>query len=1348
MHDRLERGEHDDALTRAYRVRPDCEAGLRNKYFVETCTQAPAEIHLSKGIPKIDDMRRNKMTKGKWLSRVLHVTIALSFVLGALVVAPSVSADPGTSKWEKQGTPTEDDKVILPGSDILDFDVAGDGETIYAIGTWYDSCGSSNWWIDPGELPTPPFGPADLWTNYHFPKLWKSTDGGITWSDKTSKVLDSKNLPDLDPTDTDDWEDFTFFSNVSVAPDDPDFVVVAGWGYNLTATPDLDDPNYVPVVVGSNDGAGKFYYMGCSTVSGIITALDVSMEVDDKHSIAVGTWDWEFESPMGDNSGGGGGTGTYDLNNATVWRYDAGGYWSAYWADTSSLDGWYYCDAIVDIEFSPNFDVDDTVVVLAIGDVNDPDANEGDDDAPHAFADGVDQGPGDATADGDSVNDYSAFMIQAGTWNSIDAWNAEAEFDNYPVVIMNDDYAIVSPIDINIGSEWDAHGLIVRNVGDIDLPMDYMGDDTSDRKVMVAVNGVEMNLTDDPDAVVDDGGFMFWVENTTISLELLDHEDNPYIASIDYYGNIDMEGRTMVGLMFPKTWRYHEVMDFFESGGTNPALGCCNGVGVLYSETTDVCCPDWDWSCKPPTGQFNATVMMNPDGDWAFASTMGASYLTWGGWWSDESAFSLSGHVEDLGKAWNQSALIDTDIDFISDVAVTSDPDGDDVCSPSCSCIYLATINTDFERGEEGKICDCDSIWRSCDGGDTWLRIWNKALAGSIMDPSGMVAWGQGPIEWMELGLPPGDEEPEVIYMADLGTETIWMAEDTGACCPAGLGCWTDRNTGLDEIADFAVLDETTLYCVDLTSGDLVKSTTKGRHWSSTEDSEVCDDDNEWAHDIICWGDWVVLGGSEGTVSYSDDGGDSFSVLDDIGDGYVHVAFDSYFDDNGYVYAAVGWGDNGIYRTTIDDADFKDMDACTEVDYFGIVVGDADGNPMTSSSTGGVLYASYNGSEGGDCKTSGVARILNPASQNCCGTLGWDYLFDNLCEYESFANEPTDIELCGDASGGATTIFAIGVQPYLGDSYYDGWCDCYTEFCDSCDGRLWKFNDVFSKSGPELIGVADGATIPSDPCDCVNEDFVLEWDRLCDACEYDIEIAIDEGFKHKVWKTSTICAEWSSASCVEHDACGLGVLAFCGDEGTFYKPSDPCAPSIVVPQGTLDCNQQYWWRVRARAAETGEAYRSWWSDKWSFTVAVGPDGAIKLTAPDDGATNVPLESIVFTWTAVADADSYEMVLMDSSGAEIASNSGDVTSFVLTSKLDYDSAYMWQVKAMKGSNVLSESGVSTFRTMMQPTDPPEIPETVINFPEPAGTPSWVWVVIALAAILIIVVIVLIFRTRRV
>ncbi len=64
-----------------------------------------------------------------------------------------------------------------------------------------------------------------------------------------------------------------------------------------SAVPANGERHYVPVVVGSNDGADKFYWMGCGNAVGFITALDVSMEVSGKHNIAVGTWDWEAESP-------------------------------------------------------------------------------------------------------------------------------------------------------------------------------------------------------------------------------------------------------------------------------------------------------------------------------------------------------------------------------------------------------------------------------------------------------------------------------------------------------------------------------------------------------------------------------------------------------------------------------------------------------------------------------------------------------------------------------------------------------------------------------------------------------------------------------------------------------------------------------------------------------------------------------------------------------------------------------------------------------------------------------------------------------------------------------------------
>ena len=286
------------------------------------------------------------MTRGKWLHRLLSATVTLSFVLSVVVVAPSVSADSGTSEWQKQATPTEDDLVLLPGSDVIDFDVTDtDGTTIYAIGTWYSECGDE--WSDGA------YGPDDLYTDNHFPKLWKSEDGGITWDDITDEVIDATNLPDIED-DGEEWNDFTFFTAVSAAPDDPDFVVVAGWGYDSSAAA---GEQYVPVVVGSNDGGDDFSYMGCSTVTGMITCVDVSMEVDDTHSIAVGTWDWENEVATG-----------YANDSGAIWRYDAGGYWSAYWADATTYDGWYPVDAVIDLEFSPNFDVDDSIIAqISVG---------------------------------------------------------------------------------------------------------------------------------------------------------------------------------------------------------------------------------------------------------------------------------------------------------------------------------------------------------------------------------------------------------------------------------------------------------------------------------------------------------------------------------------------------------------------------------------------------------------------------------------------------------------------------------------------------------------------------------------------------------------------------------------------------------------------------------------------------------------------------------------------------------------------------------------------------------------------------------------------------------------------
>ena len=138
-------------------------------------------------------------------------------------------------------------------------------------------------------------------------------------------------------------------------------------------------------------------------------------------------------------------------------------------------------------------------------------------------------------------------------------------------------------------------------------------------------------------------------------------------------------------------------------------------------------------------------------------------------------------------------------------------------------------------------------------------------------------------------------------------------------------------------------------------------------------------------------------------------------------------------------------------------------------------------------------------------------------------------------------------------------------------------------------------------------------------------------------------------------------------------------------------------------------------------------------------MAAGPSSAIDSTTPSNGASNVPISGVVFTWSSVPDAATYDFTLTDASGASVDSASGLTgTSYTCSVSLTNDASYTWQVVAKDAAgHALSTSSESTFRTA--PTAPVVPPPT---------TPVWVWVVIAIGAILVIVTLVLIFRTRRV
>ena len=270
-----------------------------------------------------------------------------------------------------------------------------------------------------------------------------------------------------------------------------------------------------------------------------------------------------------------------------------------------------------------------------------------------------------------------------------------------------------------------------------------------------------------------------------------------------------------------------------------------------------------------------------------------------------------------------------------------------------------------------------------------------------------------------------------------------------------------------------------------------------------------------------------------------------------------------------------------------------------------------------------------------DVTTSGVARNLDPCETDCCGAETWDYLVCGLNlqggSGEFFDAQPTSLRICGCLSIDTNSVlYAIDTDWY---NVIDG------SGSNSSWGQLWSYEDCAAKIGPTLTAPADGAVLDCEPCaGCDAANFTLKWERMCEACSYDIVIMDSTG--------NTI-VEW-----VDIDITG-----------------DP--PTLFV-DGTLDgdyyyleCGESYTWKVR-EANTACECVHSPWSETWSFTVAVGAADAIQLLAPEKGAMGTPIENIGFSWTGVRNATSYSFVLSPNANLAGALVSQDMSTTALTS----------------------------------------------------------------------------------
>ncbi|MBC8274340.1 MAG: hypothetical protein H8E40_05145 [Chloroflexi bacterium] len=231
------------------------------------------------------------------LSILLIVALLLSLI-PSMSVRP-VSAHPGKMTWSIVDTPSTGNNIIVSPSEVNVIAIGFDDRTFYAVDI-------------PGD---PPGG------TYPDGKLYKSTDGGVTWTVELGVNLTTAgaNLPV--------W-------NLAVAPDDVNFLVAVTDGTGA--------PNGPLSVFASEDGGANWENTSFPplAVGEYISCVDISVTYgSNNRDIAVGTRD-----------GAGGGT---------IWVLKAG-VGSPSWADQVLP-----ASDVVALKFSPTYTSDSSLVVIS-----------------------------------------------------------------------------------------------------------------------------------------------------------------------------------------------------------------------------------------------------------------------------------------------------------------------------------------------------------------------------------------------------------------------------------------------------------------------------------------------------------------------------------------------------------------------------------------------------------------------------------------------------------------------------------------------------------------------------------------------------------------------------------------------------------------------------------------------------------------------------------------------------------------------------------------------------------------------------------------------------------------------
>jgi hypothetical protein len=565
---------------------------------------------------------------------------------------------------------------------------------------------------------------------------------------------------------------------------------------------------------------------------------------------------------------------------------------------------------------------------------------------------------------------------------------------------------------------------------DLELPADFSGQNSNLRRMYV-------NL----DATSNGGIYRL---DDTICYILMQSAPSLRISSLAYYGTYN-SGKLLAGEVAGNPYSA-AAMTWLSSDPMNCSGSC------------------WLKAQKPATGggnsgYANARVLWSPDGSKAYCATSSGTLNNAADWPNgylvgsalDESAFSLS---TDNGETWDQLSLIDTEIDFLSDVAVT----------PASDIIYLASVNS------HGGINSFDSIWRTV--GVPLGKVWERVLC--LLSASDDLIMRTGN----------GIDNP-AIYVASRFASDLRQSTDGGQT-------WNNTLVGVN-VTDFAVtsIDDTpNIYVLD--NNYVRKGIYNGQAWQwlTQVDTTL---GTGYSINATPTG-VVVVGDSAGVAAYSLNNSASFTRTIAIPEpGKMQAIADYRFRNTQVLYAASDGAGSEIYYWIIGTSSYWLPMGSPGQSFYGLA-------------QLGTLYGAFSAAG-----TTAVDRTLEP-EKLAPPIIEWDTLTAGLTPGVVFTREPSSLKV---SSG--INLWAIDDRPYT-DTTGRLWnfYDCLSPTPVYQPPAAPSHEVLFQ--APVLISPTMNEVIPVylDTGDIGN--VVFKWRHPTSAQEYELWLAKDESFSQIILK--------------------------------------------------------------------------------------------------------------------------------------------------------------------------------------------------------------------------------------